>query len=425
MALLGHLGLSSVGVQAAREDWPELVLDERVLRMSVISAQLSNLAYANSTSIAQWEVSVNETTGFANYQHPDYDEINFYTEEPDQAIVAKKEGRCYIAFRGTNADLADWLQNIDLSDGEIYKDNIDTGLKADRCEIRAGFGFFLSTTPVARGRADLQTCVDSCEDPDDCLVITGHSQGGATSLVAAITLYSLNPIVVTFGQPPTADADCPYVRNERFYRYVNWMQDLEEDDDIGFDLVVYAPNWVSGSVHYGYNILVGEDPTGVFYGGYGDEVEFFPNRIDDKANAHSMGGFNYSYQARVEALFQNLPDIRTNGSVGGTICEPSYPELCISNSCVGFTCVVEGGVNETCIPGSCEKDSDCAVDLVCIWDACAVRDGEVDKGCPCRDSSQCFNKVRCCFLNLRLPFASFLLTIRFSPTSCLSGLYYR
>jgi hypothetical protein len=390
-AILGHFGLS-LGVQAARADWPELVLDERVLRISSIAADLSSLAYAESTVIEQWVVGVDNTTGIVSYEHPDYDEIDFYIEEPDQAIVAKKEGRCYLAFRGTNANIDDWLQNAGLGDADIYKDNIDTGNAADSCEARGGFADFLSSGPVARGRADLQDCYDTCADPDDCLVITGHSQGGAISALAAITTFSLNPIVVTFGQPPSVDPDCPFIDNTRFYRYVNWLQDPGQDDDIGFDLVVYAPNWISGSVHYGFNVLVGEDPTNVYYGGFGDDVEFNPSRFDNKAAAHTMSEADYSYQSRIKALLDNLPDIGTDGSIEGTICKDAYMELCEANSCVENQCLRVGGVNETCIKGSCEKDSDCAGDLVCVWDACAVRIGEVEPSCPCRTSSQCFNQ---------------------------------
>lgn len=258
-AILGHLCLS-LGVQAAREDWPELVLDERVLRISSIAADLSALAYANTTQIEQWVVDVNETTALASYEHPDYDEIEFYTEEPDQAIVAKKEGRCYLAFRGTNANIDDWLQNAGLGNADIYKDNINTGNPEDSCEARGGFADFLSSGPVARGRADLQACYDSCEDPDDCLVITGHSQGGATSSLAAITLFSLNPIVVTFGQPPSLDAGCPFINNDRFYRYVNWRQDPGQDDDIGFGK---------------YHIIVSYAFDGLFLGASHSHIEFF------------------------------------------------------------------------------------------------------------------------------------------------------
>lgn len=375
-------------VRSDRADWPELVLDERVLRISVIAADLSALAYATAEDIEVWKVN-NETTGETYFDHPDYDEISFYTEEPDQAIVAKKEGRCYIAFRGTNANIDDWLQNAGLGTAQIFKDNdVESG---ESCDARGGFADFLATEVVSEGRAAVGACYETCEDKDDCLVITGHSQGGAISTVAAITLFSLNPIVVTFGQPPSIDADCPYVNNTRFYRYVNWIQDEGQDNDIGFDLVVFAPNWISGSVHYGYNILVGEDPGNVYYGGFGADIEFSPSRFDNVVPAHTMSGTDFSYQSRVESLFENLPNIRTDGSVGGTICEAGYAQLCQSNSCNENKCIPEGGVTETCIKNSCEQDSDCAGDLICIYDACATGEGEVQPGCPCAFSEDCEN----------------------------------
>lgn len=123
-------------VQSNREDWPDLVLDERVLGISLIAANLSALAYATSEDYQQWNVT-NETTGEYYFNHPDYDFIQFYTEEPDQAIVAKKEGRCYIAFRGTNANIEDWLQNAGLGTAQVFKDNdVESG---ESCDARGGF----------------------------------------------------------------------------------------------------------------------------------------------------------------------------------------------------------------------------------------------------------------------------------------------
>jgi len=389
--VLSHICLS-ICIRAARQDWPELVLDERILRISQIAVDLSSLAYENATVLEQWVVSFNQTSGLATYNHPDYDEINFYIDVSDQAIVAKKEGRCYLAFRGTNKNnIPDWLQNAGLGTVNIYKDNIDTGNAADSCEARGGFADFLRSDSVARGRKDLQNCVDSCEDPNDCLVITGHSQGGAISTLAAVTLNSLKPTVVTFGQPPSMDPDCPFINNTRYYRYVNWIQ-LPGKSAMGFDVVVYSPNWISGSGHYGFNILVGEDPTSVYYGGYGNDVEFVPNVLDIATLAHSISGTNQSYQSRIYDLYENIPNIGVNGSALGTICKDAYIELCSSNTCLDDVCVPEGSADGTCIKGSCERDSDCDGDLVCIWDACATAVGEVQPGCPCRTSSQCYNK---------------------------------
>ena len=156
--------------------------------------------------------------------------------------------------------------------------------------------------------------------------------------------------------------------------------------------MVYAPNWVSGSEHYGFNILVGEDPSNVYIGGFGSDVEFDPSRADNEAAAHSMSGTNHSYQSRIYALYDSLPDVGTDGNVEGTVCEDSYMVLCQSGSCVENLCTPTGGVNETCIKGSCESDADCAGDLVCVWDSCAEGTGEVEPGCPCGTSSDCFNQ---------------------------------
>jgi len=59
------LQTASTLVMAAREDWPELVLDERIVGISLVAAKLSSLAYENSTSTEQWMASENDnTTGF-------------------------------------------------------------------------------------------------------------------------------------------------------------------------------------------------------------------------------------------------------------------------------------------------------------------------------------------------------------------------
>jgi hypothetical protein len=81
----------------------ESVLTETVLQISNVAAQLSAIAYDNATEYAIFDANGNIT----GYNHTDFDEINFYTNEPDQAIVAKRDGRCWVAFRGTNANLAE------------------------------------------------------------------------------------------------------------------------------------------------------------------------------------------------------------------------------------------------------------------------------------------------------------------------------
>jgi len=94
------------GLLAAALMLPDMVvvqcafpLGESILERSYTAVQLSALAY--ETNLTQYQ------TENSTWSHPDYDEITFYTEEPDQAILAAVDNRCFVAFRGTNADLAD------------------------------------------------------------------------------------------------------------------------------------------------------------------------------------------------------------------------------------------------------------------------------------------------------------------------------
>ena len=85
----------------------------------------------------------------------------------------------------------------------------------------------------------IRTCVKSCSSPDECVFLTGDSQGGAIATAAAIALADLNPYVITFGQPSAVVMPCPAINSERFYRYVNTMTD--EDVGILYDPVPFLP----------------------------------------------------------------------------------------------------------------------------------------------------------------------------------------
>jgi hypothetical protein len=94
-----HGALAFLGFAAGQES----VLTEQVLQISNVAAALSALAYENATTYAILDANGNIT----GYEHPDFEEISFYTNEPDEAIVAKKDDRCYIAFRGTSITLSE------------------------------------------------------------------------------------------------------------------------------------------------------------------------------------------------------------------------------------------------------------------------------------------------------------------------------
>ena len=43
----------------------------------------------------------------------------------------------------------------------------------------------------------IRECASTCSNPDECMMLTGHSQGGEIAAVAALLLAYLNPYVIT------------------------------------------------------------------------------------------------------------------------------------------------------------------------------------------------------------------------------------
>jgi hypothetical protein len=72
------------------------LLTREIMEISLIAAQLASLARANDTEYA---TGFDATRNISTHAHPDYESIQFYNEEPDQAVLARKGGRCYVAFR--------------------------------------------------------------------------------------------------------------------------------------------------------------------------------------------------------------------------------------------------------------------------------------------------------------------------------------
>jgi hypothetical protein len=74
-----------------------VVLSERILKLSLAAAELSSLAYE-------------ENPPSGAYRH-----FGFFDNEPDQAIVAQKNGYCYAAYRGTTLTWDDWKQFVNFA----------------------------------------------------------------------------------------------------------------------------------------------------------------------------------------------------------------------------------------------------------------------------------------------------------------------
>jgi hypothetical protein len=92
MKVIPSLGVIFASVSLSVNALDAVVLSERVLKLSLAAAELSSLAYEENPP------------GDA-YQH-----FGFFDSEPDQAIIAQKNGYCYAAFRGTTLTWDDWKQ---------------------------------------------------------------------------------------------------------------------------------------------------------------------------------------------------------------------------------------------------------------------------------------------------------------------------
>lgn len=348
------LPLAAPGPALAAE---QINLDGRVVEISAVSAALSALAYEEDAA-KTFAVSTSKK-GEArkgdqaqSYEHPDFDYLHIYSRDPDSAIVARRGGRCYIAFRGTVGTLRrgvelfleDWEQNVDLGDRTIHPDGDSS---RPGCEVRRGFADFIDTPEAEEGLEDVLRCMDDCKGKKDCLVVTGHSQGGATATIASILLYKWNPTVVTFGQPPAVDPGCEWIPSERFYRYINSKVGQIASNDVGIDVVPYVPTTVSGSVHYGHTLLLGDDVDGssaIKYLGF-NEIDFEPDLVDLAVDAHKMAAADasYSYEARINLIAQTFQNadaknsyVVTDGFSDGAVCE--YEELCRSGRCQDNVC---------------------------------------------------------------------------------------
>jgi hypothetical protein len=181
----------------------EVVLSEQMVHLAMVSAQLSAMAYEEHPP----RNNAFDSFGF-------YDQGMYITNkknailsclvlqisslpsiylsacitiEPDQAIVAKKDGYCFAAFRGTTMTWMDWQQNFALGmeqicqgDGDVSNgdsNNGGSGLQ-NCCSTRSGFYNAYMTSYREDMEKAIRLCANDCASLDECVVFTGHSQGG-------------------------------------------------------------------------------------------------------------------------------------------------------------------------------------------------------------------------------------------------------
>ena len=233
----------------------DVVLTKKIMDLALDSAKLSAIAYDT--------FPLTDLSGF--------DYINNYLDEPDQALVAKKDGYCFAVFRGTTMTVDDWAQNFKLGTDDICTSSTEN---KQCCVTRSGFYEAYYTSYMNEFESDLRACAKECKEIDECVVVTGHSQGGALAALGGIRFTDLNPYVFTFGQPPTIDIPCKVVDSERWYRFVNTKETEFGTIGITYDPVPFAPGL--GTDLLGHMIILGADTQHVAYIGLDANDKFSP-----------------------------------------------------------------------------------------------------------------------------------------------------
>lgn len=134
----------------------DVVLNKKLMKIALQAGNLSALAYEE------------------NPPGDEYQDFGYWDEEPDQALIAQIDGYCFGAFRGTTMTWNDWSQNFQPGKQEICQSSSQN----DCCMSRSGFYDGYWTGYKDEFEQAIRDCAKSCSNIDECVVLTGHSQGG-------------------------------------------------------------------------------------------------------------------------------------------------------------------------------------------------------------------------------------------------------
>lgn len=384
--------LSLLAWERQHEADAKVVITESVMKITETSAILSDNIYEPNRNV----------TGF--------DEYEVFVDEPDAAILAQKDGYCFLAFRGSTLSLSEWLDTLN----DEFEDVCSEADGKKCCKAREGF-FNEYIVPSYKSRLEfkVRTCYHQCKDKDECLVLTGHAEGGGIAAVAAILFEAYNPYVITFGDPPIVESNCKILEAERWYRFVNTATSDSEDTmsaSLGFtyDPVPFLPGM--GDMVYGKFIVLSDDPDDVAYVGLASTKNFEKLIGDDVANKMIGTRDKPGYLDRIETLKNetisyptSLSGFRThdmcteNVECASNKCEKNSlfgRKECVGDECQhNWECPTGRCSSGSCLPrfGSCMEcvhNTDCASNR-CIYFKCANLEGKMDDKCICQTDSEC------------------------------------
>jgi hypothetical protein len=349
-----------------------LLLLANNIHTTVHGQPVLDLDYLTSTEIAA-DLSTRVYDDFPgdeddNGDHK-YDRLHIYRDGPERALLATKNGRCYVSFRGFDI----W------SVRDIFQENVLRGLRnvcpptttvtaggrrrdaaaADAagntttpsttatkptpdhcCQARAPIWVGYDTKYRAQLEKDIFTCRKlNCKDPeDDCLFLTGYSSGGGIAQVAAIMLQDAHAHVISFGTESTLNPECGATAHLNTSRWVRWANTRTNERRVGLQYDRYPWEAKHGLVSFGYTYLVSKGGVAnIGLNPWGEEYEeaFTPHDPLRLYRSHRM----YTHESRdpgygdqIEILLSqgNFP-IPTSGYAVGSFC--SIDKECASGEC--------------------------------------------------------------------------------------------
>lgn len=144
-----------------------LALTPELLRLAELAVILSHYTFTNA-SVLLPILSDDDGDSAASQSNM----TMFFREEPDAALVSKKGGHCFGAFRGTNGGWEDWQQNL-------RKGSSAACGPSGCCDVQRGFHqVYFDPSYRQDFENALRECVATCAAEQPCpVVLTGNSQG--------------------------------------------------------------------------------------------------------------------------------------------------------------------------------------------------------------------------------------------------------
>eukprot|EP00568_Trieres_chinensis_P018377 CAMPEP_0183327220 /NCGR_PEP_ID=MMETSP0160_2-20130417/83651_1 /TAXON_ID=2839 ORGANISM="Odontella Sinensis, Strain Grunow 1884" /NCGR_SAMPLE_ID=MMETSP0160_2 /ASSEMBLY_ACC=CAM_ASM_000250 /LENGTH=557 /DNA_ID=CAMNT_0025495345 /DNA_START=1493 /DNA_END=3166 /DNA_ORIENTATION=- len=294
----------------------------------------------------------------------------------DKAIVAKRNGICYGVFRGSTGEKfvsEDWQQNYKL----FSKDAVNN--LGDSCSVRTGYWEGYHTDYSFYFEQRLRRCASTCVEKDPCVILAGHSQGGAIAQVASVVLSDLNPLTITYGQPPSVWPECSLLNPNRMYRFVNsFIKDGSISHNELVDPVPFLGEIANGATHYGHLFVLSElESHPVWYYGTGvGSGELFQKGMDVSGEAHSSAG----YENKITSLAnsENFPvPYQFVDKFFGSECDYDADNCGDFGDCILGSCSA-GSVGHTCL-----TKADCEAPIFCSTFVCQECDVlHPDSTCP-------------------------------------------